>query len=236
MRYRALACDYDGTLATHGVVPDSTLLAIERLRAAGRKVLLVSGRVLADLRAVMPELHRFDLCVLENGAQLHDPSTQRQSWLAAPPPPQLIAELRRRGILDLGLGGVILATQAANHALVAQVISDLRLEIHAIRNKGALMLLPAGVHKGSGLRAALEQLRLAPHETVAVGDGENDQDLLAAAGFGVAVENAVPALREAAVAVTSQPRGAGVEEVIAAMLKDDLASWGSPAAPAGVQP
>jgi hydroxymethylpyrimidine pyrophosphatase-like HAD family hydrolase len=33
MRYLALACDYDGTLASDGVVPSATVAALEQVRA-----------------------------------------------------------------------------------------------------------------------------------------------------------------------------------------------------------
>jgi len=44
MRYLALACDYDGTLACDGRVSDVALTALQRFRASGRKVILVTGR------------------------------------------------------------------------------------------------------------------------------------------------------------------------------------------------
>src|SRR5262245_3968957 len=50
MRYLALACDYDGTIAHHGRVDDDTLAALRRVRASGRKLLLVTGRELDDLQ------------------------------------------------------------------------------------------------------------------------------------------------------------------------------------------
>jgi len=46
MCYLALACDFDGTLATHGQVDERSLLALERLLASGRKLILVTGREL----------------------------------------------------------------------------------------------------------------------------------------------------------------------------------------------
>ena len=49
MRYLALACDYDGTLASAGKVSNETLSALERLKKSGRKLILVSGRELPDL-------------------------------------------------------------------------------------------------------------------------------------------------------------------------------------------
>jgi HAD superfamily hydrolase (TIGR01484 family) len=47
MQYLALATDYDGTLAKDGQVSEQTIAALERAMASGRKLLLVTGRMLA---------------------------------------------------------------------------------------------------------------------------------------------------------------------------------------------
>ena len=47
-----------------------------------------------------------------------------------------------------------------------------------IFNKGAVMILPSGVNKATGLAAALEELGLSPHNVVGVGDAENDHAFL----------------------------------------------------------
>ena len=44
MRYLALACDYDGTLATDGRVDGDTVEALEKVLASGRKLILVTCR------------------------------------------------------------------------------------------------------------------------------------------------------------------------------------------------
>ena len=49
MRYVALACDYDGTIAHDGAVADSLVDALARLKDSGRRLLLVTGRELDDL-------------------------------------------------------------------------------------------------------------------------------------------------------------------------------------------
>src|SRR5687767_6156910 len=59
MRYLALACDYDGTLAHHGRVGPSTVAALEKLRASGRKLILVTGRELDELIGIFPEITFF---------------------------------------------------------------------------------------------------------------------------------------------------------------------------------
>jgi hypothetical protein len=72
------------------------------------------------------------------------------------------------------------------------------------------MVLPAGVTKGTGIVAALEELGLSPHNTVGIGDAENDHTLLSACEVGVAVGNAVEALKRHADVTLEPPNGAGV--------------------------
>jgi hydroxymethylpyrimidine pyrophosphatase-like HAD family hydrolase len=79
------------------------------------------------------------------------------------------------------------------------------------------------VNKGTGLSAGLAALGLSPRECVAVGDAENDHALLAEAGLGAAVSNALPALRDDADVVLRGRAALGVEELIDALLRDDLA-------------
>jgi hydroxymethylpyrimidine pyrophosphatase-like HAD family hydrolase len=222
MRFHALATDYDGTLAHDGRVDAPTLAALERAKAAGRKLLLVTGRELPDLQTVFAYLHLFDLAVLENGAVIFDPATKETRLLAEPPPPRFAAELRARGVAPLSTGHVIVATLSGYDGIVREVIHGFDVPLQVIHNKGSLMVLPAGVNKGTGLLAALEELGLAAENTVGVGDAENDHTLLHACGCGVAVANALEELKSAAQLVTEGKRGAGVAEVIDAMLADKL--------------
>ena len=66
----------------------------------------------------------------------------------------------------------------------------------------------AGKH--SGLRFVLEQLGISRQETAAFGDGDNDAQMLAFAGTGIAVANATPACLAAADMVTKSNREDGV--------------------------
>ena len=76
------------------------------------------------------------------------------------------------------------------------------------------------VHAGKGwaLRALCEHLGIDPAETVAFGDGLNDADMLAAAGRGVAMQNAVSAVKQKADAVTENNNNAGVGKEIFRLL------------------
>ncbi|HXH07694.1 MAG TPA: HAD-IIB family hydrolase [Vicinamibacterales bacterium] len=224
MRYLVLAVDYDETLADRGLVAPATLEALERVRASGRRLLLVTGRQLDDLLHVFPEAGRFDLVVAENGALLYEPATRETRLLGEPPPATFLDELARRGVSPLSSGRVIVATHRPNETIVLEAIRDLGLELHVIFNKGAVMVLPAGVNKGSGLLAALHRLGLSRHNVVGVGDAENDHAFLGLCECAVAVANALPMVRQRADLVTERSNGAGVVEVAERLLADDLAS------------
>src|SRR5205814_944686 len=90
VKYRALACDYDGTLAHDGVVTPSTAAAVDRFRASGRHLFMVTGRELPELKQVCHYLDRFEWVVAENGALLHRPATPRTRLLCEPASPALV--------------------------------------------------------------------------------------------------------------------------------------------------
>ncbi len=225
MRYVALATDYDGTIAHDGVVDEATTAALERLKAGSRKLILVTGRELEDLQRAMPRLDLFDRVVAENGALIYRPETREERTLAdpPPPPPAFAKRLREMGVHPLSVGRVIVASWEPNETAVLRAIRDLGLDLQITFNKGAVMVLPAGVNKESGLRAALAELEISPHNCVAVGDAENDFAFLDLCGLPVAVANALPSLKADAVLVTEGERGAGAAELIDRILATDLA-------------
>ncbi|TMQ19429.1 MAG: HAD-IIB family hydrolase [Deltaproteobacteria bacterium] len=223
MRYHVLAADYDGTLAHHGRIDDATWAALHRLVDSGRKVVMVTGRELDDVLALLREPGLFVRIVAENGALVYDPATREVRLLAEPPPPRFVDELRARGVDQLAAGRVIVATREPHQDTVLHAIRDLGLELQVIFNKGAVMVLPSGVNKATGLAAALGELGLSPHNAAGIGDAENDHALLVACECGVAVANALPALKDKADLVTAAGDGDGVAELIDQLIAEDLA-------------
>lgn len=221
MYFMALATDYDGTLAHDGLVTASTISALEKLKKSGRKLILVTGRELPDLKEVFPELSLFDKVVAENGALIYTPASEEERTISPSPSKDLVDRLKKRGVKPLSVGRSIVATWEPHQATVLDVIKKLGLELEIIFNKGAVMILPSGVNKATGLAAALEDLKLSPHNVVAVGDAENDHAFLRASGCSVAVANALPAVKETADLVTKEARGKGVEELIRKLIKHD---------------
>lgn len=217
MKFSCLACDYDGTIAHDGRVAPSTVAALKSFAAAGGNLLLVTGREIRDLLQIFPEIVMFDCIVAENGALLYDPATRKEQLLAPPPSETLIAELRRRGI-QMSVGRAIIATWRPDLEEVTNAIRETNHNARVILNKNAVMILPAGVNKASGLRVALSDLRIAPENVVGVGDAENDLDFLAICGAGVAVANALPEVKSRVAYVTRGDHGTGVEELINELL------------------
>ena len=222
MRYHALACDYDGTLAHEGKAPSETLAALDRLLATGRKLILVTGRELEELLHCLPEVNLFHRVVAENGALLYDPATRQETTLAPAVPAALVQLLRKRGVAKLSVGRAILAAQRPHEIAILTAIRDLGLELQTIFNRDAVMVLPAGVNKATGLLAALEALALSAHEVVGVGDAENDHALLDICEFSTAVANALPALKERADWVTEGEDSVGVRELVEQLIANDL--------------
>jgi hydroxymethylpyrimidine pyrophosphatase-like HAD family hydrolase len=222
VRYHVLATDYDGTLAERGQVDEPTIAALERVRRSGRKLVLVTGRVLEDLCTVFPRLDLFDVVVAENGALVYRPATRESRVLGEAPPPEFVTALRAHGVAPLSTGRVIVATWEPHEERVLEVIRSLGLELQVIFNKGAVMVLPSGINKAVGLTAALDDLYLSLHNAVGIGDAENDHAFLTACECSVAVANALPSLKERCDFVTAGDHGRGVQELVAELVDPDL--------------
>src|SRR5262245_41014172 len=122
MNYLALATDYDGTLAKDGHVKAEILEGLARLRASGRKVILVTGRELPELQSVFPGIDHCDLVVAENGALLYWPADDREEVLGEPPPSEFVAEMERLQVRPFSVGKVIFATWRPHEVPILETI------------------------------------------------------------------------------------------------------------------
>jgi hydroxymethylpyrimidine pyrophosphatase-like HAD family hydrolase len=89
MKFSVLALDYDGTIArdskTHVTIAD----AIREARRQGIVLVLVTGRVLSDLRWLLNGQDLFDVIVAENGAVI-EYSNGRTRKFGGPPPQEFL--------------------------------------------------------------------------------------------------------------------------------------------------
>jgi hypothetical protein len=206
-------------------VTESTLSALQRFRSSGRKLILVTGREIPELKTVCPEIEIFDLVVGENGGVLYNPKAPSKiEPLAKAPPPEFADELKKAGVAPLSCGSVVVASLSNHEQTIRSCIERLRLDLRVILNKGSLMVLPTGVDKASGLRHALSVLDIPASKTWAIGDAENDIEFLLSAGFPAAVANALPSVRSKASFISHREAGSGVEELIDKILSEDLSA------------
>jgi hydroxymethylpyrimidine pyrophosphatase-like HAD family hydrolase len=196
VKFGVLALDYDGTIARDGVLDSEVRAAIAEVRARGIAVLIVSGRILSELQQVAGDLHFVDGVVAENGAVLWFPNGHSR-LISSSSSLLFLQELRRRG-LECKVGQCVVELDAAAAPQVLSVIRDLELPLVLLFNRGRLMVLPQAVSKGVGLREALATLRLSVHNAMAIGDAENDHDLLSTCELGVAVSWGSQALQKVA--------------------------------------
>ena len=209
---RTIAVDFDGTVASEGHFSPAAAAAIEEVREAGFKVVLVTGRIFEELTRVAPSIaHRFDLVVAENGgvAVRHD----RVIPLAEPVDEGLVRELTSLGT-NIRRGHVIAALSGSHHQPVAAAIERRGLDCQIVTNRSELMILPMGVSKASGLEYALEALGGSPHTTLAIGDAENDLAMLLSCEIGAAVGGSVEVLVQHADVVAEASDGDGVAQIL----------------------
>lgn len=213
MIFRALACDYDGTVASGDRIGAEALAALGRAREAGLRLILVTGRTFFELIRVCEQLDLFDGVVAENGGVLYFPAAGMIRDQAPPPPPRLLAELDRRGI-SFQVGRVIVGTARGDEEAVREALAASEVSLQLVYNRAALMLLPAGISKGAGVGQVIRALGLSFHDVLALGDAENDLDLFEACGWTGCPSDAVPALLDQADWVFPGEDGAAIAHAI----------------------
>ena len=185
MKFCVLALDYDGTIARNGKTDQKIVDAIGEARGRGIVVILVTGRILSDLRRVLSPQGLFDVVVAENGAVI-EYAGGRVRLLGGPPEAEFLKGLSQLKI-EFEVGDCVVEADASDASKILGLISQMQLPLTLVFNHNRVMVLPQGITKAAGLRQALRTLRLSVHNCIGIGDGENDHSLLTACEIGVAV-------------------------------------------------
>lgn len=208
-----LACDLDGTLAEDGQVAAETWDMLRQAKIAGITIVLVTGRALDSFAAEGPYAELCEAIVAEDGAVVYFP---RRDTVALPFGRLDPAVLQDLEALDIPLrqGMATVATHVPHDQAILGVLQRVGGGVAVEYNRGAVMVLPPGATKGTGLRYALHELGYSPHNVVACGDAENDRSLFEMVEFAAAVSNALPDIKALADAVLPQVNGTGVQDFI----------------------
>ncbi|HOT94360.1 MAG TPA: phosphoglycolate phosphatase [Methanoregulaceae archaeon] len=220
---RAVVTDIDGTI-TDGArrISLSAIREIRRLVDDGIPVVLASGNTLCFMDSIAKMIGTSGAVIAENGGVWRreypaDPVVEgdRRVTLAA------FEDLRRhyaaRGVaLDLYSHSLRHADVAFARTVPVDEVRRL-LASHPVRvlDTGfAIHLQQAGITKATALSALARAMGLEPSDFLAVGDSENDVEMIREAGAGAAVGNAVPGARAAADYVATAPYGDGFVEAV----------------------
>lgn len=186
MLLRVIAIDYDGTIAEDGVLDPDVREAIVEARRTGLYVVIVTGRILRELRKVAGDLSFVDAVVAENGAVILLQNGHRR-LLGPPPFPTLLRELSERGV-EFVVGRCLVDMDAEHADTVLSIIREQKLPLTISFNRSRMMVLPQSICKSGGLREVLDVLGTSIHNAIGIGDAENDYQLLKGCEYGIAVE------------------------------------------------
>ncbi|HWO00843.1 MAG TPA: HAD hydrolase family protein [Blastocatellia bacterium] len=128
MKFGVLALDYDGTIARDGVLDPDVRAAIEEVRKRDIISVLVTGRILTDLRRLMGDLRLFDCVVAENGAVVAFPNAGRSTAHGHSPTQAFLEELSRRGI-TFARGECVVEADAELACQTLSVIREMELPL-----------------------------------------------------------------------------------------------------------
>ena len=225
-------------------VPASAVRALEGMRAAGIRLFIASGRPPMYLGPLRAELDfRFDGFVLTNGQCCTDaegvPFYNRA--LPAGSVPALLRWLEEHPDVVCTFCAVDARCRASGMGLPHHPIEDpARALTHVTYQLNAYMppaldapfaaavpgfravrwnevfadVIPADGGKTEGMARMLARFGLTPAESIAFGDGGNDIEMLRAAGIGVAMGNAAPAVQAAADYVTASVDEDGIWKAV----------------------
>jgi len=213
MHLTVLACDLDGTLAEHGDVAAETWEILHQAKAAGLAIILVTGRRLDNFPADGPFAELCEAIVAENGAAVYFPQRDAVELPFGRLAPALLNRLQDVGV-PLERGIAIAATHIPHDEAITNVLQEMGGGATVEYNRGAVMVLPPGATKGTGLGYALHELGYSPRNVIACGDAENDRSLFEVAELSAAVANAAPDIQALADITLSQANGAGVRMLI----------------------
>jgi hydroxymethylpyrimidine pyrophosphatase-like HAD family hydrolase len=209
--------DYDGTLTYESnEVPQITGEALNKMRKKKLATLgIISGRDLSFLKRIDDRLSNvFSFLIAENGAVSYFSDSKQKEVLGKEWAEQAERMFPRSGI-PMHSAEVMFATSIDNAPRFSEFLSKSGFEAKLVPNRDSLMILPPNVDKGTGVAATIRHFGTTKKLFLTCfGDGENDLALFAPADLGVAVANAVDALKKIADVVTEKPGGYGVAEYL----------------------
>ena len=227
---RVVVTDVDGTLTDERHrISTKAIEAIRTLERKGIRVVLVSGNALPILATLARYLGTCGYIIAENGCVIgkffkpihivenkfpQDKVTkilENLGFIPAPTNPYRYVDL------------AFIRTEKSAKMTVNQIRKA--LEERGIRNVEitdsgfAIHIAPKGVNKAFGIQKLVEIMNISLENVLAVGDGDNDAEMLKIAGVSACPSNASERIKEIADIVLSRENGDGFYELAELLLK-----------------
>ncbi|MGA8275847.1 MAG: HAD family hydrolase [Thermoplasmata archaeon] len=191
--------------------------ALREVRGMGLRTVLASGRTYADLVRHARGFGEWDALVAENGAIVESPLGSTRKAIGR----RVAATVRRRlaaySDLHAEVGEVVVSVPREERRRLLRAVAGLPVDL--VANVDRLMAVPSGVTKRTGVQSAMRRLGLVGAGYAAIGDAENDVELLRGARLSGAVANAERAVRSAADYRCRRPFEQGVLEFVSGPLR-----------------
>jgi len=225
MLWKAIACDFDGTLTDEqGRLSIEALTAARESEARGIPLIISSGRVLAELNMLSKVIGTSGPIIAENGGVIWNPRTLTKHLQGDPEKARkayqvLVSHLGKVEFFKPTLRETDVVIRGRRVAELQAILHTEELGVHIIDANVATHITDISVDKGRSLNVAAEMLNIDTSEIVAIGDSLNDIALFQAAGAGYAVGNADPRLKALATQVTDRSFGLGCADAIRQILE-----------------
>lgn len=235
---KLIAIDMDGTLLNNKYeVSLYTQEVIKRAQKEGLHIVLSTGRPLALCYEYHLDLGLTTDIVTANGAQIwtsdkkllaeytfnseiaeelwHYGNTKdHYMWMVATNEmfrnSSRPINFHKHEWIKLGFGKLTTEQKAT---VLEKVIKYPKIEITSSSTSN-IEVNPESVNKANGLTTVCERLGISFDNVIAIGDNMNDKSMLEAAQIGVAMNNAIPEIKEIADVVTESNENDGVAKII----------------------
>lgn len=218
VRWKALVTDVDGTLTDERRRLDPAAAdAVRALEEGGIPVVLATGNVLPIALALHRSLGLSGPIVAENGGLLYDRKDGRERVTRLCSRRPALAAYRR--LLAAGIPATRLFTDRWRETEVALEPTVAVARVRRVLAGTGVSVESTGyalhlMTRGNGKRRALDRLGYRLSDCLVTGDGDNDVEMLSAAGFGMSFANGSPRAKRAARYVARSGYAAGFVEAL----------------------
>lgn len=251
-RWRAIVLDLDGTLLhSDGSISDYTLEVLGECRRRGIRIIVATARFWFKAEKYLNMLVP-DYAILADGTQIYQNGVMVWGQaLEKQQSDGIIKELvQKKSSFVTSVGKTLLCSDAGieepwrlshdftkmpGDASVYKIAAVLRghkeanklaekynCRLYSYRGEDLYGFANGNSGKYQAVRALGELLQIGLEDMIAFGDDENDYEILKNAGRGIAVENAIPIIREIADDITDNNDNDGVAKYIEKILGELL--------------